>query len=157
MGLLGQLTVGLLSISFSISSAWADSSNAIRALPVPASAIPAGHVISSADLTERKFHTTSRSLSGIAITAVEIEGMEARRRLQAGKPIPVSALTKPISVRRGMKVTASYVEDGLSISTQLVALDDGSKGDVIPLRNSATGAVVNAEIKDDGRLAVRAE
>jgi flagella basal body P-ring formation protein FlgA len=60
-------------------------------------------------------------------------------------------------VRRGAKVAASYSEAGLSISTQLVALEDGGVGDQISLRNTATGLIVNAEILANGTLIVRGE
>jgi flagella basal body P-ring formation protein FlgA len=137
--------------------ALADGSAGIRLLPVPALAVAAGHVISPADLAERKFRTTPRSLLGIATRTDEIAGKEARRPLQAGKPIPLSALMKPLAVRRGAKVAASYAEAGLSISTQLLALEDGSIGDHISLRNTATGSIVSAEILANGALAVRGE
>ncbi len=113
--------------------------------------------MSRTDLMERQFKTTPRSLLGIATKPDEIAGKEARRPLQAGKPIPLSALMKPLAVRRGSKVAASYSEAGLSISTQLLALEDGSVGDHISLRNMATGAVVNAEILANGALVVRGE
>jgi flagella basal body P-ring formation protein FlgA len=129
----------------------------ITMLPVPASAVAAGHVISPADLTERNFRTTPRSLLGIATKTDEITGKEARRPLQAGKPIPLSAVMKPLAVRRGAKVSASYSEAGLSISTLLVALEDGSVGDQISLRNTATGLIVSAEILANGALIVRGE
>lgn len=157
MAIHSRLFAVFLMLGASASASGANEGTGVRALPVPASDIAAGQVIKSTDLTERRFHTTSRSLSGIATNSSEIEGKEARRKLQAGKPIPLSSLTRPISVRRGMKVAASYEEAGLFISTQLVALEDGGKGDIISLRNAATGAVVSAEIRDDGAIAVRGE
>jgi flagella basal body P-ring formation protein FlgA len=138
-------------------TASADEKAAIRALPVPTSTIPAGQVVRNTDLTERRFHTTDRSLLGMAVSSAQVEGKEARRRLLAGKPIPLSALTKPILLRRGAKVTASYEDAGLSISTQLVALEDGSEGDTISLRNTSTGAVVIADILNGGSIRVRME
>ena len=54
-------------------------------------------------------------------------------------------------------MTASYVEAGLSISTQLLALEDGGVGDMISLRNTSTGMIVSAEILLDGGIAVKGE
>jgi len=132
-------------------------SGGIRLLPVPARTITAGEVINADALTERKFRTTPRSLQGVATMKDEITGKEARRSLRAGRPIPLSALIKPLAVRQGEKVTASYEEEGLSISTELLALEDGSTGDMISLRNVTTGIIVRAEVLDGGKLAVRAE
>jgi flagella basal body P-ring formation protein FlgA len=153
----GRLTAVVILLASSAWFAQAETGTAIRLLPVPASTIPAGQVISSDDLTLRKFQTTPRSLSGVATETSEITGKEARRRLLAGRPVPLSALMKPLAVKRGSKVTASYVEDGLSISTQLLALEDGGVGDMISLRNTSTGVIVNAEILLDGGIAVTSE
>lgn len=137
-------------------SSWAESAE-IKLLPVPASTIPAGQIVSAAELTQRKFQTTARSLAGIASEMEDITGKETRRRLLAGKPIPLSALIEPIAIRRGAKVTAFYEGAGLSISTQLMALEDGGAGDVISLRNIVTGVVVHAEILNNGKLVVSGE
>jgi flagellar basal body P-ring formation protein FlgA len=138
-------------------SAVAQDSGGIRLLPVPSTAIAAGDIISASNITQRKFKTTTRSLRGVALSAEEITGKEARRDLRAGKPIPLSALMKPLAVRQGEKVTVSYEESGFSISTKLMALEDGSTGDVISLRNLTTGIIVRAEVQENGKLAVKNE
>lgn len=147
----------MLAHAASIPPAAAQDGHGIRQLPVPVAAIAAGDIIRADDLTQRKFKTTPRSLSGIAMTADEIAGKEARRSLRAGRPIPLSAIMTPLAVRRGERVTAFYEDAGLSISTELLALEDGSTGDIISLRNISTGLVVRAEVLEGGRLAVRSE
>jgi flagella basal body P-ring formation protein FlgA len=147
----------LLLFALTAVPAAAEGNDGIRALPVPVSTIPAGQIVGYADLSDRKFQTTPRSLMGIAMTAAEIAGLEARRTLQAGRPIPLSALTKPLAVRRGTKVTASYEETGFSISAQLMALEDGAAGDVITARNIDSGAIVRVTVLQDGKLAVIAQ
>lgn len=154
---LRTLAAAMLAHAALAAPASAEESGGIRLLPVPADSIAAGEVITADDLTQRRFKTTPRSLSGIATERGEIAGKEARRPLQAGRPIPLSALIKPLAVRQGEKVTASYEDAGLSISTELLALEDGSTGDVISLRNMTTGIVVRAEVLAGGRLAVRSE
>lgn len=132
------------------------SEGSIKSLPVPAVTLLPGQVVQPSQLTQRKFRTTPRSLTGVATEASEVTGKEVRRRLLAGRPIALSALSKPTAVRRGNKVTVSYEEDGFSISTQAVALEDGATGDVIEARNAATGSVIQAEVLASGTLAVRA-
>lgn len=150
------LAATVMLLSAAVSPARAEGAG-IRLLPVPSATISAGEIVSASDLTERKFQTTPRSLSGIATEAGEITGKQARRRLLAGRPVPLSALTRPLSVRRGAKVNASYQDAGLSISTQVMALEDGAAGDTIDTRNLATGALVRAEVLQDGSLAVKGE
>lgn len=131
------------------------SEGSVTSLPVPTVTLLPGQVIQPAQITQRKFRTTPRSLTGIATQAGEVTGKEIRRRLLAGRPIPLSALSKPMAVRRGSKVTVSYEENGFSISTQAVALQDGATGDVIEARNAASGSVIRAEVLASGTLMVR--
>ncbi len=129
----------------------------IRDLPVPAVTIYPNDIISGTLLVERRFRVTSTSLVGFATSRAGIVGKQTRRRLSAGKPIPLSALGTPLAVRRGATVSASYFEQGFSISTLLVALQDGSVGDVIDARNTSSGTLVRALVQSDGSVVVGGE
>ncbi len=91
---------------------------------------------------------------GFATSRDQLEGKQATRRLVAGKPIALNALQMPMAVQRGAGVPASYTGNGISISTILVALQDGAAGDVITARNPQTGVVVRASVTADGSLTV---
>lgn len=125
-----------------------------RDLPVPAQTIYPNEIISEAKLVTRRFMTTDHSVLGYVTASAEIIGKQARRRLAAGKPILLSAFSEPVVIRRGALVTAAYNEDGFSISTTLVALQDGVAGDVIEARNGSSGIVIKAVVKPDGTLAL---
>ena len=126
----------------------------VRELPVPAATIYPNDLITNALITERRFHVTVKSVVGYATDRGDLVGKQARRRLVAGKPIPLSAITIPLAVKRGAMVAATYNEDGFAISGSLIALQDGAEGDVIDARNSSTGVVVRATVRGDGTLAV---
>lgn len=130
---------------------------AIRSLPVPAATIYPGQVISPDQLTTRRFQTTPQSLSGVATEAAQILGKETRRRLIAGRPVSLAALSVPVAIRRGAPAIAFYRESGFSISTPVIALEDGSEGDIIDARATATGAVIQVEVQANGELAVLGE
>ena len=129
----------------------------IRALPVPAATIYPDEVINGAMLSERRFRVTTASVRGFATSGSAVLGKQARRRLIAGEPIPLAALADRVAVRRGMSIAAAYQEDGFTISTFLIALQDGSSGDVINARNAASGAIVRALVRSDGTLLVTGE
>lgn len=129
----------------------------VRALPVPAATLYPGDVITAADLVDRQFQTSPQSLLGIALRADQMVGKAALRRLQAGKPIALSALGKPLTVHRGEAAIAFYREDGFSISTAVIALEDGGVGDVIEARAKDTSAIIRVEVLASGELAVVAE
>ena len=124
----------------------------IRSLPVPAATILASDMITAGMVTDRQFRVTATSTAGFATNREQLMGRQARRRLVAGKPIPLNALQMPTAVKRGAGVPAVYADGGISISTSLVALQDGAAGDVITARNPQTGVVVRASVNADGSL-----
>lgn len=129
----------------------------IRSLPVPTGTIYPGKTIDASQLTQRQFQTTANSLMGIATEAGEITGKEARHRLPAGKPIPLSALQTPLAVRRGATAVASFEDAGLAISSPVTILEDGAAGDMIDARNPSTGAIIKVVVLPNGGVTVVAE
>lgn len=126
----------------------------VRDLPVPNATIYPDSVITSAQVMPRKFRVTDTSTNGFVTDMSQVIGKQARRRLIAGKPIPLSAIATPFAVHRGGIVTATYEEEGFSISTTLIALSDGAAGDVIQARNPETGIILPVAVQDDGSVAV---
>ena len=126
----------------------------VRELPVPAQTISPRQVVKDGDLTYRKFRTTEASIRGIALDMGQIVGLQARRRLVPGRPVPLAALGKAILVERGKRTSAFFEIDGLSIRANLITLEEGSAGDVISARNLETGTAVRATVSPDGTLRV---
>jgi flagella basal body P-ring formation protein FlgA len=151
------ISIACISSGLTTPRAVSDENGSVRSLPVPAATIYPGEVIDADDLTSRRFQTTPQSLSGIATDEEQVIGKETRRRLIAGRPISLAALTKPVTIRRGAPGIAFYREDGFSISTPVIALEDGSSGDIIDVRATANGSVIQVEVKSNGELAVLAE
>ncbi len=129
----------------------------IRDLPVPVETILPGETITADRLSTRQFRTTPQSLSGIATSNSEVIGRETRRRLVAGMPIAVGGLVTPTAIKRGSTSTATYREDGFSISTEVVALSDGGEGDIISARALETGSIIKVEVLAGGELRISSE
>ena len=126
----------------------------IRDLPVPSATIYPDAVITGSQVVPRRFRVTETSTNGFVTDMAQVIGKQARRRLIAGKPIPLAAISAPFAVRRGGVVNATYAEDGFSISTSLVALSDGAAGEIIQARNPETGIVLQVAVNDDGTVSV---
>ena len=126
----------------------------IRALPVPVATIYPGQIVSPDNLTDRQFRVTAQSLAGIAISADDIAGKQTRRRLLAGKPIPLQALSAPVLIKRGQSASASFDDQGVSISMTVQALEDGAADDLITVRVTDTGKVLRVKVNPDGTLAL---
>lgn len=133
---------------------WPSARADIRDLPVPNATIYPETLITESQVVPRSFRVTETSTNGFVTDMAQVVGKQARRRLIAGKPIPLSAISAPFAVRRGGVVTATYEEEGFSISTTLVALSDGVAGDVIQARNPDTGIVLPVAVQEDGTVAV---
>jgi flagella basal body P-ring formation protein FlgA len=154
MGRWRQFAVLLAGSAVATAGIAAPSAADTRALPVPRATIYPGQILSADDMSSRQFRVTSQSVLGIATEAGDIIGKQARRRLLAGKPVPMSALEDPILIKRGSQAIAIYEDSGLSISIQVQALEDGSENDMILVRVSDTGKVLHARVKLDGSLAL---
>ena len=154
----GSLLAAFLALQFAAPGALATGGGTVvRTLPVPRETLFPGDVLTSDKLTERQFQTTSQSVQGIATSSSEVLGKETRRRLTAGMPIALGGLGVPLAVKRGMAAVALYRDEGFSISTSVIVLDDGAEGDVINARALETGATIKVQVLPGGELAVLGE
>jgi flagella basal body P-ring formation protein FlgA len=84
-----------------------------------------------------------------------IVGKMAVRTLLPGRAIPLVAVDNPRLVRNGARVTLTYLEGGVAISTIGDALQDGSVGQMVKVRNSDSGVTVSGVVQQDGTIRVR--
>jgi flagellar basal body P-ring formation protein FlgA len=119
-------------------------------LPVPRTTIYPGDTISDDQITERAFlaHTVSRST--VFDDRQGLVGRVAKRTLLPGQPVPVNAVRDPYLVNTGKASLVVYTTDGLTISTQAIALQNGVAGDVVTLRNPDSGAIIQGTVGPDG-------
>jgi flagella basal body P-ring formation protein FlgA len=83
-----------------------------------------------------------------------IVGKAARRTLLPGQAIGSSDVGNPRLVINGAEVTLYYIEDGLTIATTASALQDGTAGDLVRVRNSDSGVIVSGTVQADGSVRV---
>jgi flagella basal body P-ring formation protein FlgA len=125
------------------------------AIPTPRIVIYPGDIISDGMLTD----TPAGSIDapeGIAARQREsLVGKMARRTLLPGRAIPLSAVGNPRLVRNGARVTLTYFEAGVAIATVGDAMQDGSVGQVVRVRNADSGVVVSGVVQQDGTIRVR--
>jgi flagellar basal body P-ring formation protein FlgA len=136
--------------------AWASSARLAGAqeleLPVPKAVIYPGDVVSSELLVARAFiaHTVARNTVHEGREA--LVGRVAKRTLLPGQPIPISAIRDPYVVAQGKTATVVFEYGGLTISTNALALQNGSAGDVVSLRNLDSGLVIKGTVAPDGSV-----
>lgn len=83
-----------------------------------------------------------------------IVGKVARLTLLPGHAIPFSAVSNRKLVTNGAEVKLIYSEGGLVIMTTGDALQDGSIGDIVRVRNSDSGVTVSGAVQPDGTVRV---
>jgi len=83
-----------------------------------------------------------------------IVGKMARRTLLPGHAIPFSGVSNRKLVSNGAEVRLIFSEGGLLITTTGSALQDGSIGDVVRVRNDDSGVTVSGAVQPDGSVRV---
>jgi flagellar basal body P-ring formation protein FlgA len=123
---------------------------------VPTQIIYPGEVISASRLEE--VDVTNPNLSGgYARTVAEVTGMVSKRTLLPGRTITLAGLREPHAVTRGTPIRLTFTMGNMTISAGGVPLEDAAVGDVIRVRNTDSGMIVNGTVMADGTIQVMAK
>ncbi len=125
----------------------------VVAIPALIRGIQAGTRIGPGDLTTLRL--PSRSLQRDTLLEAEsVAGMTARRALQPGAPLRASDVAPPRLVKRGESVTIVLRDGTLELTALGRALENGAKGDVVRVVNSASGRSLDARVTGDRAVSV---
>jgi flagellar basal body P-ring formation protein FlgA len=83
-----------------------------------------------------------------------IVGKIARLTLLPGHAIPFTGVSNRKLVANGAEVRLIYSDGGLLIMTTGAALQDGSIGDIVKVRNDDSGVTVSGAVQPDGSVSV---
>jgi flagellar basal body P-ring formation protein FlgA len=124
-------------------------------LPVPGITLYPGDIITEQALVDREFPEDSvLSKTAAARSRADLVGKVSRRTLLPGQPIPPNAVGAPTVVANGTKVQILFEEETLRILALGTALQSGSAGEVISVRNIASGLTVSGTVQADGTIHV---
>lgn len=123
-------------------------------LPVPAYNIEANTEMTDDNLVERAFIASTVTKGSVLDERRAIVGKVARKMLIKGQPIAPSALREPYLVLSNKPAVVVFEENGLRITGQAVALQNGSIGDVVSLRNMDSGTMIRGIVSKDGTVRV---
>jgi flagellar basal body P-ring formation protein FlgA len=122
-------------------------------LPVMVTRVSAGAIPGPDDVRMARVHIASVHTEVVRDRAMVI-GMQVKRQLQAGVPIPVAELMQPTQISRGEPVRLQLQVGGLSLTGQGVALESGAAGELIRVRNISSQAVLETEVVGPGVVRV---
>lgn len=77
-------------------------------------------------------------------------GLTSRRSLRAGEVLRQGQLAAPVLVKRGSAVSIVARKEQVEVSMAGEAMDPGALGQVIRVRNAASGTVIRARVVDAG-------
>lgn len=124
-------------------------------LPVPSVTIYPGDIIQDSYLVDRDFSSSPQMPRvGFVDSRKMLIGKLARRTLLAGMPIPLNGVTEPNAVSNGARVRVVFNQDGLDIETYATALQSGSVGELISVRNLESGVTISGIVQSDGSVRV---
>ena len=125
-----------------------------QGIAVPARDIARGETISAGDLTSAEI-APGQMRAGIAVSANEIAGMQARRYLRAGELVRTDDLRRPVVVTKGQSITMHFEVPGISLVATGKALSEGGVGDSVTVLNPVSYRQILATVTGPGT--VRAE
>ncbi|MCL1038735.1 flagellar basal body P-ring formation chaperone FlgA [Shewanella submarina] len=112
-------------------------------LPVLRSAKRRGDVITKAD-TVWQWQTLSASDRGLVTRETQLLGKQVVRRIRAGTPIKLKQLESADWVTAGQQVVIEAKSPGFVARMQGQALENGSEGEAIRVKNLSSGKVITA-------------
>ncbi|WP_169307151.1 flagellar basal body P-ring formation chaperone FlgA [Ferrimonas sediminicola] len=121
-------------------------------IPVTRSKIMAGTLVTR-ELLRWQERALSTADGDVMMSLDNILGQRARRGIRAGSPLKAHQLLPPLMVERGQQVVMVAGDDQFTATTLGVALEAGSRGEVIRVKNSRTGKIVSARITERGKVA----
>jgi flagellar basal body P-ring formation protein FlgA len=125
----------------------------VVALPVAVTRLAAGAIAGPDDVRMARIHVGSVQTE-VARDPALVIGMQLKRQLQAGVPIPLTELMPPTQINRGDPVQLQFRADGLSLTGQGIALESGAAGERIRVRNVSSQAVLEAAVVRPGEVRV---
>jgi flagella basal body P-ring formation protein FlgA len=114
-------------------------------LPVATTRLPAASVLRSDDVHMARVHM-ALVRSEVARRPGDAIGMQLKRQISAGQPLPLAEMTRPSMVQKGSTVLMALNSPGIALTAQGQALEPGAIGERIRVLNPVSHAVVEAEV-----------
>lgn len=126
---------------------------AMTELPVPRRAMMPGDVVAAEDLQWTRMRVGLARGEPVR-TPAQAVGQALRHPVQAGQPILVADLGRPVVVYKGTPLALSLEGPGLQVTAQGVAAEPGGLGERIRVLNTYSRATLEAEITGPGTARV---
>ena len=123
-------------------------------IPVLRETLQNGDVISNSDLEFIEIRE-EKITPGMVLKAEDMIGKTPRRLINAGKTIKDNDLTAPQMIARGELVTMVFSYNGLTLTAQGKAMQNGAQGETIRVVNAASSKTIQALVTGDKEVTVQ--
>ena len=123
-------------------------------VPVLRARVLRGDVITKGDVQWIKMKA-ERVQRDVIVDFEDLIGMTPKRGIRAGSPIRRADVRRPVMVEKNSLVTIFHKVPNLVLTAQGKALQSGSDGDIVQIKNQRSNQVIEAEVIAPGRVAVR--
>lgn len=123
-------------------------------IPVLRSRVLRGDIIREADLKWVRYNA-DRVQQDVIVDLQDLVGKTPKRGVRAGQPVRANDVRRPIVVEKNSLVTIVHIVPNMTLTAQGKALQNGSDGDVVQVKNSRSTHIIEAEVIGPGRVAVR--
>ncbi len=115
--------------------------------------LPRHHTLTPADLSFERIEV-SRHAGTYHEEKASLVGLQTRRSIRPGQIVGTQHVTQPDVVSRGQRVIILAKTGTVAIRMRGEALENGTPGDYIRVKNSSSGRVVEGEIQPSGAVRV---
>jgi flagellar basal body P-ring formation protein FlgA len=113
-----------------------------------------GEIINRQNITIKRRDISS--LRGDFINRVEqIENKQAAQYIPAGVILGSRNIIEPRLVKRGDKIIISALQPGFTIRMNGIAMMDGTKGQLIRIKNEKSGRIISGTVIEPGMVSVK--
>jgi flagella basal body P-ring formation protein FlgA len=124
-------------------------------VPVLKASIQNGQIITEYDIEYKKIRDVD--FTADVVTSIDqLVGMTARRMIPAGRPIRENETLAQQIVGRGELILLRLETGPLSLTTQGKALENGAKGDVVRVLNTASNQTVQGIVTGNNEVSIAA-
>ena len=127
--------------------------NGVQSLPTALQDIRTGAALSPEMVGHSSHDVFAAACTALSSPAV-LTGMRAKRRLHAGDAVCAEAIEPRPPVARGESVVVRSTAGAVTITAKAVAQQDGALGQVLRVKNPASGEVYLAAVSGAGEVVV---
>ena len=124
-------------------------------IPVVSKRLRTGDIVKKHHITWTSIRESSVRRDTI-LHEEDLVGMAAKRMVREHSPIRLSYVQRPVLVRKNGLVTIHLASKSMTLTAQGQAMQDGSRGEIVQVKNIQSKKVIEAVVTHAGKVSVSA-